>query len=147
MAKEKSTENCANLEPGSLTREVVQRLEAGEVTGTVDTEVGVGIAILGLLQVVPPNVDVAGNQRAGNGLPVLAGILDTSDGQVLVVANSRPTGLSNVNGLALGNGEGLVVAVVEALIGVVDAVGQGLLPEGVAIEANPVDGINNSGVG
>ncbi|PSD98099.1 hypothetical protein C7G69_18755, partial [Acinetobacter baumannii] len=106
-----------------------------------------GSAVLGLLQVVPPDVDVAVDQRAGNGLPVLAGILSAGNGKVLVVTSGGPTSLGHVDGLAVGEGHGLVVARVEALISVVDAVGQSGLPVGVTVETDPVNGVNDGRVG
>jgi hypothetical protein len=143
--------NQKNGNPKSeLTRlagEFVQGVELGQVTSTVDTKVGGGGAVLGLLEVVPPDVDVAVNQGAGNGLPVLAGVLGGGNGEVLVVAGGGPAGLGHVDGLAVGEGHGLVVARVEALVGVVDGVGQGGLPVGVAVEADPVNGVNDGRVG
>lgn len=128
-------------------RKVVALSNLVKVTSAKDTKVRLSLAVLGLLQVIPPEVDVALNQRAGDILPVSAGVDGAGNSLALVVTLDGPTGLGDVDGLALGDGLGLVEAGVEEVVGRLDGVGVGLLPVGVAVEADPVDGVDDGGVG
>lgn len=129
-----------------LAGELVAGLELAEVAGGEDAEVGVGLAVLGLLEVVPPQVDAALDEGAGDVLPVAAGVLGAGDGGALLLADDGPPGLGHVDGLVAGEGLGLAEALVEALVRVLDAVGVVLLPEGVAVEAEPVDVVDDGPV-
>lgn len=120
--------------------ERVARRQCPQITGTVDAEVRAGGAPLGLLQAVPEEVDLLRDETAGNLLPVDAGVGGVGDGLVDGLAGDGPAGLGDPDGLAAGELDGLVVAVVEARHGVADAVRLCGLPVRVPVEADEVDG-------
>lgn len=126
--------------------EVVARREGAEIAGGEDAEVRVGLAPLGLLEVVPPEVDALGDEAARDVLPVLARVLGARHRLVDGLARDRPPGLGHPDGLVPGEGDGLVEAVVEARVRVPDAVRLRLLPVGVPVEAEPGDVVDDGAV-
>ena len=107
------------------------------------TEAGAGTVVL---LDVPPGV-VLSEELTADGVPVLLGVGDAGDGLALVVSADGPAGLGDPDLLAVGDGLGLSDGGVEQGLGVVDGVAVGGLVEGVGVEAEPVDLVDDSGVG
>lgn len=66
-----------------------------EVTAAEDTKVGLGLAVLRLLQVVPPEVNVALHHRAGDPLPIGGRLDGAGDSLLEVVALNGPPSLGD----------------------------------------------------
>lgn len=128
-------------------RQIKSLVDGKEIASREDTKVWVGLAILGLLQVVVPQVNVGGDELASNLLPVGACVGCARHRLAIVFARRRPARLADPDGLALGNRLGLVEAVVKQLLGVLNRVAVGALPVWVPVEANPVDFVDNLNVG
>jgi len=90
----------------------------------------------------PPGI-LLSEERASDVLPVLLGVLRAGDGKVLGLAADRPAGFGDPDGLSTSALLGLVESVEEKLLGVLDAVGHGVLEVWVGVHSDKVRGIDD----
>lgn len=98
------------------------------------------------MKCVIEEVNVLLHQRAGNVLPVDAGVGCASDSLTLRLSRYRPAGFRNPNCLALGSGNDLVVRIVEGRVGVADAVSMLDFPVRIRINSEEVKSTDNGAV-
>lgn len=108
-----------------------------------DTEAGAGTLIL---EHVPPGVGVT-EQGATNLIPVSLSVGRRGGSITFLGTADWPTSLSDPNLLAVGNGLGLLDGFIEELLGVLDAVLHGKLVVRVSVETEPVEVVDDIGVG
>lgn len=128
-----------------LAAQIVERLGGEAVADDTEARVGDGVTS-GVLEDVPPGVDLV-EQRAANLVPEPLSVLNRGDSEVLLVAADGPASLGDPDGLSVGNVLGLADGLVPEVLGVVDAVVHLALEVRVAVEAEPVDGLDDGIVG
>jgi hypothetical protein len=99
-----------------------------------------------ILEHVPPGVGVT-EERAANLVPVLLSIFGRGSSIALLGTANGPTSLGNPDLLAVSDRLGLLNGVVEEGLGVLDAVLHGELVVRVSVETEPVEMVDDIGVG
>lgn len=129
---------------------VKERIGAhGVIAGAAanDTEAGVGSGRSGILENVPPGVDLTEGRGTSDFIVESLGVGNTGNGEVLSLTADGPSGLSNPDGLTTGGTGSRVIGSPEEVVSGFDAVGFGVLEEGVLVDTEPVNSLDDGVVG